>query len=97
MKKQVIISNGIKPTDNGYDRVYEVWKNGSADRVFDTYKEARDYVEKESKSGSTYAEGGGIDSIKYRGTIELEKGDKIRIDHPHIKGLTLLIIGRLMI
>ena len=74
MPKGWRISNGIKPTDDGYKRVYEVWKNGSADRVFDTSKEARDYVEKESKSGSTYAEGGEIKRGIFKGYKQTKRG-----------------------
>lgn len=43
------------------------------------------------KGGSTYAEGGGVDRIKYRGIIPLRKGDKIKVDHPSYKNLVLTI------
>jgi hypothetical protein len=38
-----------------------------------------------------YAKGGGVDHQKYRGNIQLQKGDKIKVDHPHIKNLVLII------
>ena len=42
----------------------------SAERVFDTKKEAKDYVAKESKGGSTYAKGGEVLSAKERARLE---------------------------
>lgn len=43
------------------------------------------------------AQGGGVGEHKntsYRGKIELKKGDKIKINTPHNKNLTITIIGR---
>tara|TARA_R110000868_G_scaffold291242_1_gene551674 strand:- start:1049 stop:1507 length:459 start_codon:yes stop_codon:yes gene_type:complete len=36
---------------------------------------------------------GGLKDIPYRGNIPLRKGDKIKVDHSHIKNLVLTIIG----
>jgi hypothetical protein len=84
MPKGWSIKNGIKPSDNdgGYDRVYEVWKYGKIERVFDTKKEAVEYVAKQS--GSTYAGGGKVISYKfydkddYEDTVEIIKPDDLQ-------------------